>query len=253
MSEYRLPVQFSFAWAAWRVVRANERKEELRALALRTANDFTHWPQVFVDSISEDGTYSQRVDFRDFSAELSGISEAFQYQATLLLGEAIYSLRAALDYCVFLAILDRTGKESSNAQFPIWSQVSQWSANDRKIKGLSEVQLGWIRACQPFSGVEWSQWLVRLSNGDKHRSPVVLEAVAQYCVGPLPSDVKVGARVPTTGHSFALPVAERLLSDGTSESVDAVQVLNGILVGVAGVVNRFLVEAGYDAIEVTEV
>ena len=89
---------------------------------------------------------------------------------SILTGEIVYNLRAALDYLVFeLAKLD-SGVEQERTQFLIRDTQKQF-AKDRTsaLKGLNAVHVARIDGLQPYRGVYWTDWLQQISNADKHR------------------------------------------------------------------------------------
>jgi len=95
----------------------------------------------------------------------------------ILAGEALYNLRAALDYLVFgLAWLD-CGSQQDDTQFPIVDNPRRWSrAVQRWMRGVSAEHIDRIVPYQPFSGCTWTRKLRDLSNPDKHRSLTAVEA-----------------------------------------------------------------------------
>lgn len=90
--------------------------------------------------------------------------------ASIVVGEAIHNLRAALDYLVYeLAFLD-SGRPQKKTQFPIADTQENWTkAEDRRLKGVSPPHRDAIRQWQPFTGCEWPRTLRELSDQDKHR------------------------------------------------------------------------------------
>lgn len=98
---------------------------------------------------------------------------------TVLVGETIYNLRAALDYLVYeLAWLD-SGQRQRDTQFPVDQRLKTFanrqqraSVRDQRpsfLKGLSPSHIDRIRKLQPFAGCTWTRELRDLSNPDKHR------------------------------------------------------------------------------------
>lgn len=97
---------------------------------------------------------------------------------SILVGEAVYNLRAALDYLVFaLAHLD-SGSPQKQTQFPICRKPEEFLGQARRrLAGVNETHVQAIEALQPYAceGPD-SDWLARLadlSNPDKHRHLVV--------------------------------------------------------------------------------
>lgn len=90
---------------------------------------------------------------------------------SILLGEVVYNLRAALDYLVYsLAHLD-SGKERQGTQFPICSAPSDFkkALNRGHLKGVNPTHRAAIKKLQPYCGGKWLLDLANISNPDKHR------------------------------------------------------------------------------------
>jgi hypothetical protein len=91
--------------------------------------------------------------------------------ASILCGETVYNLRAALDYLVYaLAILD-TGKIQHGTQFPIDDAPDRFaqSIERGRLKGLNCAHVANIKSLQPYNSCKWTKVLRDLSNPDKHR------------------------------------------------------------------------------------
>lgn len=87
-------------------------------------------------------------------------------------GEAIYNLRAALDYIVFeLARLD-SGEPQDGTQFPIEDRKEVFDETRRNtyLRGVSDSHVALIEEYQPYQGCNWTGILRTLSNPDKHRA-----------------------------------------------------------------------------------
>ena len=89
---------------------------------------------------------------------------------SVLIGEAIYNLRAALDYLVYeLAKLD-SGAEQHGTQFPIDFHPKRFEQRHKDfLKGVSAAHIDAIGKLQPCYGCQWTKTLVGISNPDKHR------------------------------------------------------------------------------------
>ncbi len=104
--------------------------------------------------------------------------------ASVLIGETVYNLRAALDYVVYVLASTNTGTDVVGTQFPIESNAGQFDARvtgrlGKKIfpqflKGVHPDHVQMIRALQPFEGCAWTRVLRDLSNPDKHRQLTIL-------------------------------------------------------------------------------
>lgn len=99
-------------------------------------------------------------------------------------GEAAYNFRAALDYAVHVM----SGRERQS-QFPIECKGERFDARktgrlpDGKtipayLKGVGSGECDLIQAVQPYEGVDWTKRLGTLSNRDKHRELVVVNATS---------------------------------------------------------------------------
>lgn len=110
-------------------------------------------------------------------------------QFSILLGETVYNLRAALDYLIYeLAILDSC-QVQKGTQFPIEDTEQGWRRRwkgviiNRKGKpirggcylpGLALRHKASIRFLQPCYGCNWTRRLRIISNPDKHRTLTVV-------------------------------------------------------------------------------
>jgi hypothetical protein len=102
----------------------------------------------------------------------------------VILGEALYNFRAALDYAVGQASLKQTpvwpNKRSRRNQFPIESTPEGFRARRQSfLAGVGHGIASYIEGLQPYSKCEWTRRLADLSNLDKHNQLVdVLQAFA---------------------------------------------------------------------------
>jgi hypothetical protein len=88
---------------------------------------------------------------------------------SVLIGEVVYNLRAALDYLVYaLAWLD-SREHQTKTQFPIESDCEIFNGRRRTfLKGVSDEHVAAIKRLQPFNGCDWIGFLRDASNQDKH-------------------------------------------------------------------------------------
>lgn len=98
------------------------------------------------------------------------ISESLPPIISILIGEIVYNLRAALDYLIYeLAILD-SEEPQEYTQFPIEDTQESWlKHHNRHLKGLSCKHQMAIDLLQPYRGCNWTRVLRDVSNLDKHR------------------------------------------------------------------------------------
>ena len=71
---------------------------------------------------------------------------------SILIGEVVYNLRAALDYMVYeMAIFD-SGQPQEGTQFPIVTDKNNFSNAKKSLKGVSPQHIEEIKVLQPFCG-----------------------------------------------------------------------------------------------------
>lgn len=89
----------------------------------------------------------------------------------IVAGEALYNLRAALDYLVHaLAWLD-SGAPQDYTQFPITHASNAFERQlTQRLVGVNDAHARALAGYQPFNGCEWTGTLQELSNPDKHRT-----------------------------------------------------------------------------------
>ena len=114
-------------------------------------------------------------------------------QWSVLVGEAIYNLRAALDYLTFeLARLD-SASEKKGTQFPICSSpdVFQNGVKRGYLRGIKASHRAVIEGLQPYNGGRWLEQLAELSNPDKHRELITTttQNMGTFTMAPQPEAV----------------------------------------------------------------
>ena len=102
----------------------------------------------------------------------------------VVLGEAVYNFRAALDYAVGQVSLKQTpawpnGRPRRN-QFPIEGTPTGFRARRQTfLAGVDDGIAAYIEGLQPYSNCDWTRRLADLSNLDKHNQLIdVLQAFA---------------------------------------------------------------------------
>ncbi|RWC86770.1 MAG: hypothetical protein EOS72_24700 [Mesorhizobium sp.] len=155
----------------------------------------------------------------------------------ILIGEAIYNLRAALDYLVFeLAYLD-TGTPKSGTKFLIEPTEKGWNnhltaptGKERRKLWLPELTAAHqaaLKRLQPCYGCKWTGTLRDLSNPDKHRRLLgVVATIDQLGYGAIPGGGAVMVTFQlTTKVAFedASPVVEtlKLLQEQVADVIEA--------------------------------
>ena len=95
---------------------------------------------------------------------------------SIVVGETIYNLRAALDYLVYELARRDSRSEQNGTQFPIESTPEGFErrcdeTRDRGVflRGLLPEHKAAIKILQPCCGCNWTKLLADLSNPDKHR------------------------------------------------------------------------------------
>jgi len=90
----------------------------------------------------------------------------------LMLGDALYNLRAALDYLAHELVVIAGNEPSRQTAFPIFDKPNEyWEGMARKVKGMRQMAIESINRIQPYEGgFGHALWqLHRLNNIDKHR------------------------------------------------------------------------------------
>ena len=115
---------------------------------------------------------------------------------SVLIGEVVYNLKAALDYLVYeLAYLD-SGRPQQGTKFLI-EDSEDALAKPAWFRKLSPPHQAELKRLQPFAGVEWTRELARLTNPDKHRRLTRVEGSTNAGVYvELPPDVAMPAMFP---------------------------------------------------------
>jgi hypothetical protein len=98
----------------------------------------------------------------------------------LMLGDALYNLRAALDYLAYELVVAAGNEPNSQTAFPIFDTPDEyWERMGRKVKGMRQSAIEAINRIQPYEGgfchALWQ--LHRLNNIDKHRVLVTIALV----------------------------------------------------------------------------
>jgi hypothetical protein len=93
------------------------------------------------------------------------------FEIPLIVGDALQSLRCALDYVACGMVVAGGGKVTSNTKFPIVKVATDWEVRGlRMVAGANKLALEALRRIQPYEGGNYFLWaLYRLNNIDKHR------------------------------------------------------------------------------------
>lgn len=113
----------------------------------------------------------------------------------VLLGDALYDLRCALDHIVYALAINQTRKNPPEAEtdlaFPICSEPKYFKGARWRIASLNDFTQTAIEKAQPYNRIKPDQWfaplwwLAQLNDTDKHR----LSHLA--AVGALPDDIAI--------------------------------------------------------------
>lgn len=159
-------------------------------------NEVLHqWAQAHPDAL----TLNRQPDggFNLLERDDSGLPVDLLAEASAVIGDVVYNLRAALDYTVYaLAVIGNNGNEVSGTQFPIEDDPDDFAGRVsgrhpvtqkriaqhlRKVPGPA-VEM--IRKLQPFAGSKWTKTLQSLSNPDRHRVLTALRSKAEFTFDP---------------------------------------------------------------------
>jgi hypothetical protein len=103
---------------------------------------------------------------------------------SILVGETLYNLRAALDYLAYELARHDAGMPQERTQFPITMTPEDFSRERKtRLRGLNDTHADAIEVLQPYPDRKDNEWLAdlqRLSNPDRHRS---LTAIPTYILG----------------------------------------------------------------------
>lgn len=159
--------------AVARIKRADAHLDELKSLIekFRKANEDEIRSQHQLEALALKP--GQKVDIVLKNQPLVEIPLDF----AIIVGEAVYNLRSALDYLVYELARKDSGSEKSGTQFPIEDvradalNVKRGFEARRKtyLTGLNDRHIIMIERLQPYNGVGWTETLREISNPDKHR------------------------------------------------------------------------------------
>lgn len=105
---------------------------------------------------------------------------------SLLLGDAIFNYRAALDHVAWMAAKPKSSRERGGVYFPIVSLKDDWETDfAKKMPGAPDAVKALIRTHQPFlNGEQWRDHplsvLTKWNNDDKHKVLHIVAAGTQH-------------------------------------------------------------------------
>jgi hypothetical protein len=92
---------------------------------------------------------------------------------SLIIGDALFNLRSALDHLAQQFYLLGTGSTTSarHVAFPIWGDATKYATESpRQVKGMRQDAIDFLNAAKPYKGGNDALWrLNELNNIDKHR------------------------------------------------------------------------------------
>ncbi|MFC1934363.1 hypothetical protein ACFLXX_04400 [Chloroflexota bacterium] len=171
-----------------RVNRASEHLEDLkeRIIIICQRKKNIIFPQVQPDF---SGLLKIRKDGKPIIGATIGNTEFTEHIISILVGEVIYNMRAALDYLVYeLACFD-SKQLVDGTQFPIEDCVKNFdkrigSLDDRRkgvfLRGISDKHVKAIKHLQPCDGCLWIKVLREISNPDKHRKLTIINSPVSF-------------------------------------------------------------------------
>lgn len=237
----------TYTWAAVRAVAAGARFNSFSEL---TRDAPKTWKNHVLVKVNRAG--QPRLEFPGLRAEQIEVEN----RASLLASELLHHARAALDLCAHIASWRDSGTPNQRSQFPLAETGREWrdAIKGKWLNGLSAQHRDWIRAVQPFEGVDWSGHLRRLSNQDKHR--VTVQVAAAYTVRI--EDRTLIADPSESDDLGTLNPARRELEFFIRNALDpanssdphqpAANVLLGVVQGTVALVNQFLIDEGNNEI-----
>lgn len=132
------------------------------------------------------------------------------HRLSLLIGEFLDELRAALDNCLYEVAVQHSGQDpppgEAVLQFPIYDTPNAWKANLYRLKHLSDEHRAMLERIQPYQA-ERQDWnclriLNRLARFDRHRT--------LHVVGSVLTDGALLVEAPPGGHVTNCQSVDRL-------------------------------------------
>jgi hypothetical protein len=123
------------------------------------------------------------------------------HRLSLLIGEFLYELRAALDNCLYEVAVQHSGQDpppgETVLQFPIYDTPRAWKTNLYRLEHLSEEHRAMLERIQPYQA-ERQDWnclriLNRRARSDRHRTLHLVGSV--LADGALLVEAPPGSRV----------------------------------------------------------
>ena len=141
---------------------------------------------------------------------------------SILVGETIYNLRAALDYLVYELARHDAERIIDGTQFPIERREEGFKGRRTTwLKGINDEHVTAIERLQPYKGCDWSSLLRDLSNPDKHRHLTAVENPVVISPSPGSTEAIIAGQTVDVKDDVSVSI---VLGDGTPV-VEALQQL----------------------------
>lgn len=165
--------------------------------------------------------------------QLSGQLGPVPDRVSILVGETIYNLRAALDYLVYELALCDAGEVRFGTQFPIESTEKGFvRRRPNYLNGVSQAHIAAIKWLQPYKGCNWTARLRDISNPDKHSHLTILASPIRLSPAPGSTQRIIAGEAVDVESDVSVLVA---FSDGTP----VVETLEQLLASVAQTLQAF--------------
>lgn len=132
---------------------------------------------------------------------------------SILVGEIIYNLRAALDYLIYELAKFDSKKVIQGTQFPIDDLEDVFKGRGNNfLKGVSNKHIAIIEGLQPCYGCDWMKVLRGISNPDKHRELTIINRGVALSILPGSTEAIIAGQAVNVKDGVSINIA---FSDGT--------------------------------------
>ena len=126
-------------------------------------------------------TELRRLSFQDRYQVVNVGTKTIEPIISIVVGEIIYNLRAALDYLIYELGCFDSNRIVERTQFIIVDAPNDFlRESKRQLKGLNPNHIASIERLQPYNGVAWLGVLRDISNPDKHSRLAIASAPAKF-------------------------------------------------------------------------
>lgn len=241
-----------FGMVAWRMLEASERLTEFHKVLPEVMKDWTGHMEARAPFASPED-----IEIRLMNWQWNHLPSA--RRLTFVTSEIVHHVRVCLDYCAYNSVWIAKGQPKSHTKFPLVTDAAKWNQERKKgIPGVKAHHREWVEEVQPYNGIDWTKYLVDLSNQDKHRTAVELIPLFKAQLDPkkLFSDPAGNPRY--RGFEVENPRIEMRIvpamdpADDGPPGVSAGKILLDLVVGGVELVNKFITEAGYAPLEIVQ-